>query len=94
MNDSFSKCIADICGLELATLAGDFKYSVFGGRTLVLEGHKGIEEYSLETISFRIGKSTLKITGSGLTLKCLEKNFAVVEGKIVSVGILSQQSNE
>lgn len=90
MNDSFSKCIADICGLELATLAGDFKYSVFGGRTFVLEGHKGIADYSLDAVSFRVGKSTLKVCGSGLTLKRLEKNFAVVEGKIVGVSIVSQ----
>lgn len=86
MNDSFSKCIADACGLELAALMGDYKYSVFGGHTVVIEGHRGIAEYSQTQISFDIGKGKLTVSGENLRIVCLEKNFAVVSGKIISVG--------
>lgn len=88
MNNSFSECIADICGLELAALVGNYKYSVFGGHTVVLEGHKGISSYCCDAVSFKVAGGYLKICGDGLRIRCLEKNFAVVSGKIdgVSVG--------
>lgn len=91
MNNSFSQCVANICGLELATLIADYKYSVFGGHTVVLEGHKGIVEYSTETVTFAVGKPLLRICGSNLHIKCLEKNFAVIAGNVCSVEVKSNE---
>ena len=91
MNNSLTQCVADICGLELATLIGSYKYSVFGGHTVVLEGHKGIADYNSDCISFSLGKSQLKIVGSNLRIKCLEKQFAVVSGKIVGVEVTANE---
>lgn len=91
MNDSFSKCIADICGLELAALAGNYKYSVFCGHTFVLEGHKGVLEYSSDAVSFKVGKDKLKVYGQKLYIKCLDKNFAVVSGSIFGVEISNEK---
>ena len=87
MNNSFSQCVADICGLELATLLSDYKYSVFGGHTAVIEGHNGIGEYGTDAVSFSVKKGMLRICGSNLHIKCLEKRFAVVVGKITSVEV-------
>ena len=91
MDNSFNQCIANICGLELATLINDYKYSVFGGHTVVVEGHKGIVEYSTEQITFAVGKSALRISGSNLKIKCLEKHFAVVVGKVLSVEVKNEK---
>ena len=91
MNNSLSQCVADICGLELATLIGSYKYSVFGGHTVVLEGHKGIADYTSDCISFSLGKALLKIVGSNLHIKCLEKQFAVIVGKILSVEVVANE---
>ncbi|MCH5159868.1 MAG: YabP/YqfC family sporulation protein [Clostridiales bacterium] len=91
MNNSLSQCVADICGLELATLIGSYKYSVFGGHTVVLEGHKGIADYTADGISFSLGKSQLKIVGSNLHIKRLEKQFAVVVGKISGVEVVAYE---
>ena len=87
MNNSFSQCVADICGLELATLINDYKYSIFGGHTAVIEGHNGISEYSTETVSFTVKRGLLRVVGTDLHIKCLEKRFAVVVGKILSVEV-------
>ena len=87
MNNSFSQCVADICGVELATLINDCKYSVFGSHTAVIEGHNGIAEYGTDAVSFAVKKGILRINGSNLRIKCLEKRFAVVVGKIVSVEV-------
>ena len=91
MNNSFSQCVADICGLELATLISGYKYSVFGGSTVVVEGHKGIVIYSTTQVSFAVGKSTLQISGDNLNIKCLEKHFAVVVGKVRSVEVKDEK---
>ena len=91
MNNSLTQCVADICGLELATLIGSYKYSVFGGHTVVVEGHKGIADYGTEAVSFALNKAQLKSVGSNLRIKCLEKQFAVVVGKIVSVKVVANE---
>ena len=91
MNNSFSQCVADICGLELATLINDYKYSVFGSHTAVIEGHNGIAEYGTETVSFAVKKGILRVNGNNLHIKCLEKRFAVVVGNIVSVEVKSNE---
>ena len=91
MNNSFNQCIADICGLELATLLNDYKYSVFGGHTVVVEGHKGIVDYTTEQVTFAVSKSALRICGNNLHIKCLEKHFAVVVGKVLSVEVKNEK---
>ena len=91
MNNSFSQCVADICGLELATLINNYKYSIFGGHTAVIEGHNGIVEYGTENVSFAVKKGSLRICGSNLHIKCLEKHFAVVVGKIISVEVKNNE---
>ncbi len=82
MNDSFTQTISQICGLETATLIGNYKYTLFGGRTAVVEGHKGIAQISTQRISFVLPCGTLNIDGHCLKLKCFDKNFAVVVGDI------------
>lgn len=90
MNNSFNDSIAQICGLELATLAGGYKYSVFGGTTAVVEGHKGIANYSDNEISFSLQHGTLNVVGDKLNIKCLSKNFAVVTGQISKVEVTTK----
>lgn len=86
MNRSFRQCIANICGLELTTAAG-CKYSVFDNSVVVVEGHGGIEVYSEQKVSFALRSNVLEVCGSDLKIKCLEKHFAVVVGKIQSVAV-------
>lgn len=87
MNNSFQQCIADICGLELSALVSQGKYSVYGNGVAVVEGHGGIAEYGKEKVSFVFGKSKLVICGVDLKIKCLQGNYAVVVGKILSVAV-------
>ena len=90
MNNSFNDNIAQICGLELSTLAGSYKYSVFGGTTAVIEGHKGIATYTDTEVAFSLGDKLLKVVGERLSIKRLCKNFAVVVGRIDNVEVVSR----
>ena len=91
MNNSFSSSIAEICGLELATLLSEYKYAVYGSHTVVIEGHVGIGEYGTDTVSFAVKKGVLRVNGENLRIKCLEKRFAVVVGRITSVEVKSNE---
>ena len=90
MNNSFNDNIAQICGLELATLVGSYKYSVFGGTNVIIEGHKGISSYSDNEVSFLLGNKLLKVNGSKLNIKCLNRNFAVVVGDVTKVEVVDR----
>lgn len=90
MNNSFNEHIAQMCGLELATLIGSYKYSIFGGTTAVVEGHKGIAGYLDDEVGFHLSNGTLTIRGKDLKIKCLSKNFAVVVGQISNAEVTSK----
>lgn len=91
MSNSFLQCVSNICGVELATLIGQYKFSVFGGHTVVVEGHNGIADYATDAVSFALHKSFLRVHGSNLCIKCLEKGFAVIVGNIHSVEVCDEK---
>lgn len=91
MSNSFLQCVASICGLEMATLISDYKVSFFGGKTAVIEGHRGIVEYSAERVSFALKKGVLRICGDNLCIKGLEKNFAVLAGKVSKIEVENEK---
>lgn len=86
MNGSFQRCIGDICGWELASTAQG-KYAVFDDSVAVVEGHGGITEYCADKVRFAYGKRQLEICGKCLKIKCLERHFAVIVGKICCVAV-------
>ncbi|MBQ7914489.1 MAG: YabP/YqfC family sporulation protein [Clostridia bacterium] len=84
---AFNQYLQDLCGLELITLAKGYKYTVFGGSTVVIEGHKGLCAFLPTQISFFVGGGLLKVEGSNLTIKCVQRQSAVVVGKIDNVAV-------
>lgn len=91
MNGSFNQSIADLCGVELSALVNSYKYSVFGGHTAVVEGHCGIVGFGSDKVSFTLKNAVLAVCGDNLTIKCLQKRFAVVVGVIRSVEVTYAQ---
>ncbi len=87
MNNSFVNSISDICGLETAAILRGYKYSVYDGRAVVIEGHKGIFAYGEKEVVFLLKKGKITIGGNQLSIKCLDGNFAVVEGVICDVAV-------
>ena len=87
MNNSFVDVVCETCGLELSALAGGYKYSVYDGKAVVVEGHRGIVAYAENLVCFELRRKILKIKGGKLSIKCLEKGFAVVVGDILSVAV-------
>ena len=84
---SFVNEHANICNLEVATLVNSYKYCVYGGTTVVVEGQKGIVKYCQDNVVFAVSGGKLSICGAGLTLGCFGNKVAVVKGKIKCVEV-------
>lgn len=76
-----------MCNLEVSSLINSYKYCVYGGKTVVIEGQKGLVKYCQEVVVFAVADGKLAVMGSNLTLGCFGNKVAVVTGKIVSVEV-------
>ncbi len=56
-----------------------------GNRQAVVDGCDGIVDYDAEKVILRTGRLTVRFSGSGLRLKRLTENSAVIEGFINAV---------
>lgn len=73
-------------GLELPPgIIGGAHIELFSNREMVVDGCKGIMEYSDSRICLNIGKGSLTICGSDLQLTSLGLDNAVISGTIVNV---------
>ncbi len=84
---SFDKVIADICDIELASLLRSYKYTVYGGHTVALEGHKGLLRYSKDCVVFLLADGKLTVNGNNLCLRNLSKRTVIISGDKVSVEV-------
>ena len=64
---------------------GQPRITITGTGELLLEGHKGILEYSEEQISVNGAGTIIKIRGSGLTLGAMTRRELLIQGQIISV---------
>lgn len=59
-----------------------------GNREAVVEGKCAILEYDDTVIRLHVGKYTLRFTGRGLSMRNLRKDYAIIEGYILSIEYL------
>ena len=74
-------------GLEepAAAFLSQVRGELLGNRQAVVEGCRGIIEYSDSCIRLSTPRLILKFTGTGLEIKALTDTSAIVEGTILSV---------
>ena len=58
--------------------------SLKGREEAVVENYKGIIEYSSERIRLNTTSGVFKLSGEGLTIKCLDADNVIISGKINS----------
>lgn len=64
-------------GMSVVELAGDCR--------VLVEGHKGVTEYSTDRVTVKVGWGTLSVVGEGLELRQMSKEQLVVCGRIDAV---------
>ena len=66
-----------IPGKPLVEIAGDSR--------VLIEGHRGVREYSRERICVKVSYGQVLVCGSCLQLRCMSKERLVICGRIESV---------
>ncbi|MBO5772691.1 MAG: YabP/YqfC family sporulation protein [Clostridia bacterium] len=82
---AFEKDVSSVCNLELATLLGGYKCSVFSGKAVVVEGLCGIIDFSTTCIKIALKKGQLWVCGNDLSLCQLQKGLAIIKGAVSGV---------
>lgn len=74
-------------GLEepAAAFLAQVRVELLGNRQAVVDGCKGIIEYSDSCIRLSTSRLILRFTGTGLEIRALTDSSAIVEGTILSV---------
>lgn len=74
-------------GLEepAAAFLAPVRVELLGNRQAVVDGCKGIIEYSDSCIRLSTSRLILRFTGTGLEIRALTESSAIVEGTILSV---------
>lgn len=61
---------------------------ITGNREVILEGNRGILEYTGESIKLNAGKCIIAFCGRGLHIQCMNECDVVVRGFITSIEYL------
>ena len=68
-----------------AEAAGAPRITLVGASRVLIEGHGGLLELSEERVAVRCGRSTVRITGSGLRLYGMNGRCVAFTGRIAGV---------
>jgi len=77
--------LADRLELPEDVLLGSGKLTVTGGRSAVIENHRGVLEYTAERIVVAVPRGKVCLDGTGLRLKAMNKNELLVGGRIRNI---------
>lgn len=70
--------------LPAEAVAGVPKITITGKARVLIENHKGLLEYGEERIEVSGGRVRIRISGTGLELRTMDKNDLVITGQILS----------
>ena len=74
--------LAERLGLPEEILPGGGRLTLCGGRQALIEGQRGILEYSPDRIVISFGREKLSLTGDSLLLRAMNAGELLVTGRI------------
>lgn len=81
-------------GLPLEFASGLPKVELEGFTTARVENHRGVLQYSRETVELGGKGANIRISGSGLGLKALSPALAVITGRIMRAEYILAEEDE
>ena len=77
--------LADTVSLPFELMPGQFLLELLGQERILIENHKGVQEYGNEKICVRTSFGSVSICGMELRLSCLSKEKLVIIGPISQI---------
>ena len=82
--------IADSLDISKEILLGSAKIVTIGNREMTVENYKGIIEYTNSCIRLTADPTDITISGNGLEIKTMTRDFLYITGKICSVSFCKE----
>ena len=73
-------------------LPGETLVEIMGDSRVLIEGHRGVREYSREKIGVNVRFGTVTVCGHGLTLRCMTREQLIITGKIQGIALARRDS--
>lgn len=70
---------------ELKNILVDFRYTNYGGKTVVVQGYKDILFFDETNIILKLKQGEISISGTNLKLKDYTNNSVIIIGNIVAI---------
>ena len=81
-NNSWIRRMADRSGLDEEVLPTMPLVEIAGDNRVLIEGHKGVTEYSREKICVKVRYGHVSVCGCGLELSRMSREHLVITGRI------------
>ena len=78
----WARHLAESMDLPGETMPGEPILELVGDRRVLIEGHRGVTEYSEKRICVKMRYGMLCICGCGLELTCMAREQLIITGKI------------
>lgn len=83
--ESISESIGRCFDLPQDALSGYAHIELFGNREAIVEGCRGVLEYTDATVALNTGKLTVRFCGSNLTITAMQDSSTVIRGIITAI---------
>lgn len=77
--------LAESVRLEDEAFPGEPVVELAGDRRVLIEGHRGVIQYSREQICVKVGYGVVAISGNGLELRHMSREKLCIRGRIDSI---------
>ncbi len=85
---ALSERVEHMLELPVGSLSGAVRIELLGNQRAIVDGCRGIVEYSDGLIRMQTGSGMIRFTGNVLSISCLTEDSAVIEGSILSLEYL------
>lgn len=85
---SFWQNLADSADLTGETLPGQWVVELLGDHRVLVENHRGVREYSRETIGIGLASGLLQVMGEDLELVQMTKEQLVIGGTVHQITLV------
>ena len=79
--------LTDGADLSGEPIPGQFLAEILGDNRLLIENHKGIQEYGKERIRIKCAFGAISVCGSGLEIFRMSKEQLIIRGRIDTVSL-------
>lgn len=81
-------------GLDINDSIGGHKITIIDSKGVLIEGHRGLLDYTKNHVLIRLKKGNITVNGDNLSIIELNEDELYIKGKIFNVGKVIEENEE